>query len=223
MQSLAKDVGMTPFTCIVGFLPLTLYFLYVSRLNSYSHPVVVSGTKDNVALALGLSGFVLVGPGQLIMPVGALIDKGLLAWILLLALYLLLVLFFSGFLRHRIVLYNTSPEQVRSLIAELAFRKELEIQWLGDTLDLPKLGVHLTMETMPLFCHVSLVASGKQGQPGGWSQLETSLREVVVASPSGTKTAFRFFFAISLVMLVIITLVGTCCSEAVLQGFFSFF
>ncbi|MDO5565435.1 MAG: hypothetical protein Q4G59_02175, partial [Planctomycetia bacterium] len=91
-------------------------------MNSYSHAVVVSGTRDNFMLAFGLSGFVLIGPGQLIMPIGALIDKGPLAWILLFVLYLLLVLFFSSFLRPRIVLYNATPEQVRSLIADLAFR-----------------------------------------------------------------------------------------------------
>ncbi len=174
-------------------------------------------------LAFGLSGFVLIGPGQLIMPIGALVDKGIFAWILLFFLYLLLVCFFSSFLRPRIILYNTYPEQLRSLIADMAFQNELEINWLGDTLDIPALGVHLTMESWPLLKHVSLVASGKQGQPGGWAQFEKLLRKAVQAYPQKSKFALRVFFTVSLIMVVTMILVGLYYSEAVLNGFLAVF
>lgn len=215
---------MTPFTCLIGLLPLALYFLYVSKLNWSRRTSILSGTKDNLLLACGLAGIVLVGPGQMLVPVGALVDKGSIAWLLLLMLYLLLVLFFSGFLRPRIVLYNTTEDAVRAMLNDLGTRNGLNVNWLGATADLPGLGIHFCLEKSIMCRNITLLATGRQSTPGGWQELESLLREAACTQPPERSFHVgRWFFALSVLLLTVLALLVAFYPAAIGEGFYRSF
>lgn len=65
MESTLVLIGSGSLVCL---MPLAIYLLYVSNLNSKPNPVMVSGTWDFTAVLLGLSGFLLLsGPVLLTM------------------------------------------------------------------------------------------------------------------------------------------------------------
>jgi hypothetical protein len=63
-------------------------------------------------------------------------------------------------------------------------------RWAGDSLLMPKLGVHLHLDSFPGMRNVQLVASGANQDFTGWRRLETEIRRrlstvTVSRSPRG--------------------------------------
>ena len=59
---------MDTFSACVAFGPLGIYLLLLGRINVSRRPLLLSGTRETLALGLALFGLVTVGPMQLFMP-----------------------------------------------------------------------------------------------------------------------------------------------------------
>jgi hypothetical protein len=126
----------------------------------------------------------------LFRPEAATAEFGNYIWPILLGFYWLWVLLAVLLARPRLVVYNVSMEELRSVLAEAASRIDTASRWAGNSLSLPTLGVQLHLESFDLMRNVSLVASGSRQNLDGWRQLArelvTSLRPVrVKPNPRG--------------------------------------
>ena len=170
---------MDSFRICLALGPVAMYLLLLGAVNLARRPRLASGVRDAAALALAISGLVIIGPLELFFPFEAAARFGPHVWILLLALYTLCVVLVLLLLRPRLVIYNISVDTLRPILAELVDRLDKDVRWAGDSLVLPGLGVQLYVDNFAALRSASLIsAGGNQSQPG-WRRLETVLGDAL--------------------------------------------
>ena len=128
------------------------------------------------ALALGLIGFVMVGPMLFVLPIDALAFWGFSTWFFLALLYSLLVWFLGAVFRFRIVIYNISMTELREILEKTGKQLDPEARWAGNSLSLPTLGIQFYMERLSLLRNATLNGCGMRHNLQGWLHFEKSLR-----------------------------------------------
>ena len=209
-----------PFRLCLAVGPVAIYLLLLGAINLSRRPLLVSGTRDAAALALAVSGLVIVGPLELFCPEAAAMLFGPYVWVFLLSLHGLCAVLLLLMLRPRLVVYNISADELRPILADLVTELDAHARWAGDSLVLPQLGVQLHIDGMAAMRNVSLVASGPHQDYLGWRQLETALGAVlgefeVARNPHGAA-----FLAAGLMIVVVLTVAVAGDPQAVLQGLF---
>jgi hypothetical protein len=166
---------MDGFRLCLALGPLAAYFVLLAGINLSRRPFIVSGARDLAALGVGVSGMVLVGPIELLLPEQAIyVYKGY-VWLLLAVMYGLCVALAALLARPRLSIYNFTHDQLRPLLAEVIDQIDPEARWAGACLALPKLRVELHVQSSAALKNVSLVATGDDQSFAGWRQLETAL------------------------------------------------
>jgi hypothetical protein len=167
---------MDTFSACVAFGPLAIYLLLLGLINVSRRPLIISGTRETLALGLALMGLVTIGPMQLFMPQEAAGRFGQFVSLLLAAFYglcLALVIILS---RPRLIVYNISLEQMRTVLEETAHRLDPDTTRAGQSISMPLARVHLQLEHFAPLGNVSLVATCDDQSIGGWRRLESALR-----------------------------------------------
>jgi hypothetical protein len=185
----SAELVMDPFRLYLALGPVAIYLLLLGAVNLSRRPLLVSGGRDAAALALAVSGMVVVGPIELFAPLGA-AQAGPYVWLLLLALYVLCATLILLLLRPRLVIYNISVDKLRPVLATLVEQLDSDARWAGDGLVLPGLGVQLYVDGFGLFRGASLISAGGHQSHSGWRRLEKALghaltREEVTRNPGG--------------------------------------
>jgi hypothetical protein len=183
-------LAMDPFRLCLALGPVAIYLLLLGAVNLSRRPLLVSGGRDAAALALAVSGLVIIGPMELFVPLGAAVQVGPYVWLLLLALYGLCVALSLLLLRPRLVIYNISVDKLRPVLATLVEQLDTDARWAGDSLVLPGLGVQLYVDSFAVLRSASLISAGSNQSHSGWRRLETALgdaltREEVTRNPGG--------------------------------------
>ncbi len=166
-----------PLRLCLALGPVAIYVMLIGAINTFRRPFLVSGTRDVAALGLAVSGLMIVGPIELFCPVATSIRFGSFVWVFLVALYALGLVLVLLMLRHRLVIYNISSDELRPVLADLVAGLDEEARWAGDSLALPNLKVQLHLECYPPLRNVSLVAVGLNQSQLGWERLERDLRD----------------------------------------------
>ncbi|HEY4232521.1 MAG TPA: hypothetical protein VGM76_03780 [Lacipirellulaceae bacterium] len=166
---------LDPFRLSIALLPVAAYLLLIGLVNLRRRPFLVSGGTDLAALGFALSGFAFIGPLDLLRPEPATAEFGNFIWLVLLAFFWLWLVLVVLLARPRLVVYNTSIEELHPLLAEAASRLDSEARWAGNSLSLPQLGVQLHLESFDLMRNVSLSSSGGQQNLDGWRRLAREL------------------------------------------------
>ena len=164
---------MLPLT--IAFAPLALYFFAIAALNSGRRARMLTGQEDLTAIALGLIGFVMIGPMMLFLPVDALAFWGFYTWFFLAVLYALFVWLLTASMRLKLVVYNIMLEELRAILNDVATELDPEARWAGNSLAMPTLGIQFYLEPFPLMRNVVLKATGQQQEIKGWLRFEKSL------------------------------------------------
>ena len=170
---------MDPLRFGIAVGPLAVYLLVMGIVNLISRPFVTTGARDTAAVGIGITGMMLVGPMELFFPEGAAIRFGAWVWLLMIAFYGLCVAFAVLLMRPRIVVYNTTMDQLRPILASTVAQLDSKARWTGDCLLIPSLNVHLNLEGFSLLRNVQLVAVGHRQSYEGWRKLEQILREAI--------------------------------------------
>jgi hypothetical protein len=165
-----------PLRLAIALVPLAAYCLLLALVNARRRPFVTSGGCDLAALGAALSGVVLVGPIELFRPEAASAEFGGYVWLFLVVFYWLCVWLAVLVARPRLVVYNTSAEQLRPVLAEAAREVDPQARWAGDSLVLPTAGVSLHLEMFEIMRHASLKSSGGKQSLAGWRKLSAELR-----------------------------------------------
>lgn len=210
---------MDPIRLCIALSPLAAYVLLLGLINLSSRSLVTSGGRDLMALALGISGLVIVGPMELFFPELATELFGPYVWLLLLGMYALVVVFLTLVLRPRVVIYNMTVEQLRPSLANVVQELDPEARWAGECLVLPRLGVQLHVEPFLAMRNVQLVSSGPHQSFAGWRRLERALVQTLRGAPS-PPNPYGFslvFFGLLMVALITSAIIGD--TPAVDQAF----
>ncbi len=59
---------INPLHICIAFGPLAVYLMLLGLINLSSRPLVTNGARDTAALGVGISGFIMVGPCELLLP-----------------------------------------------------------------------------------------------------------------------------------------------------------
>jgi hypothetical protein len=164
-----------PLRFAIAVVPLAAYLIVVGLVNLSSRPIVTTGARDFIAMAVACVGLAFVGPLELFMPHPAAALFGWLVWVVLLALYSMSAILIVLFSRPRIVIYNITPDELRPILAETVVRLDKQARWAGDNLLLPEFGLQMHMDSFAGMRNVSLVATGEKQNLSSWSRLEREL------------------------------------------------
>ena len=181
---------MDTFSACVAFGPLAIYLLLLGVINVSRRPLIVSGTRETLALGLALFGLVTVGPMQLFMPQEAAARFGQYVWLLLVAFYGLSLALLVILNRPRLIIYNITLEQLQPILDETVHRLDPDATSAGHGVSMPLARVHFQVENFLPLANVSLVATSDDQSFGGWRRLEQGLRArlhqtSVAAQPQG--------------------------------------
>jgi hypothetical protein len=198
-----------PLHLSIALSPLAVYLLLLGLVNLAARPLLTTGARDIAALAIAISGFVIVGPMELFLPENAAQQLGAYVWLLLLAMYVLGVFLLVLMLRPRLVIHNMTVESLRPILAEAVSELDGDARWVGDSLILPRLGVQLHIEPFYAMRNIQLVSSGPRQNYAGWKQLElalaSSLREVSSPrSPYGLRLVILALLMVALMTFSVV-------------------
>ena len=84
-------MSIDPFRLCLALGPVAMYLLLLGAVNLSRRSLLVSGVRDAAALALAVSGLVVIGPMELFFPFESAVKLGSYVWLLLLALYVMCV------------------------------------------------------------------------------------------------------------------------------------
>jgi hypothetical protein len=199
-----------PFAICLAAGPVAIYFVTFGAINLARRPFLVSGGRDFAVLALAATGLVIVGPMQLFYPAVASLRFGANVWVLLVALYVMIVICLVLFLRPRLVIYNIAAEELRPVLADVASKLDPDARWAGDSLSLPTLGVQLHIDCVAKMRNASLVSSGPSQNHQGWRRLELALQAALanVEVPRNTR-AVGLLSAAAIILLFLVLAVSS--------------
>ena len=182
----------------IGLGPLAAYLMLLGFINLRRRPFITTGARDISALGIAITGLMIVGPLDLFMPQAAAQFFGNTVWVLFITLYLLIWLLSVLVMRPRLVVYNISCEQLRTVLASLVAELDKDVRWAGDSAVLPGLGIQFNLESKSIARCAQISSVGPQQDYTGWQKLETELaarlkEEKVPGNP----------FAVSMVLVAI--------------------
>jgi hypothetical protein len=169
------EVGMDPLHVTIALLPLAMYLILLGAIHLSPRPFLTTGGRDLAALAVAVSGLIVVGPMELFLSESAAALYGGWVWVIMLTAYGLSVVLLALIVRPRLIVYNIMPQQLRPLVVAAAGKLDSEASWAGESLNLPQLGVQLHLEAQQSAKNVQLVSSGPQQNIYGWRRLELEL------------------------------------------------
>jgi len=197
---------MDTFSACLAFGPLAIYLVLLGGVNLSRRPLVISGTRESLALGLALMGLVIVGPMQLFMPQEAAARFGQFVWLLLLGFYLLCLTLVIMVSRPRLIVYNVSPEELRPALEAAVRRMDAETIWAGKALTLPVARVQLHIESFQPLGSVTLFATGDEQSASGWRRLEMFLRAALRETPVAVRPHGFWMLMTGLLILAALTL-----------------
>jgi hypothetical protein len=196
-------MSVDPLRLAIALVPVAAYALVLALVNARRRPFLTSGGSDLAALGIAISGLMFVGPLELFRPEAATREFGNFIWLFLLSLYWLGLVLVLLLARPRLVIYNTSSEELRPLLAEAAGRLDPEARWAGNHLTLPTLDVHLHLDSLDVMRNVSLVSTGSQQNIDGWRRLARELRKSLATVRTRRSPRVIAFLAVSLALLAV--------------------
>ena len=164
--------------CVAG-LPLATHLMILAGLNLSRRPHVMSGARNTASLAFAVAGFIVVGPLDMLLPVDAVRHYGPMVWPMLICFYSLCLTLYLLMSRPRLVIYNTSREELRPVLEQVVARLDSDARWAGDSVQMPQLDVQLHLEEFRPLRNVSLVSIGDKQSFLSWRRLQHELSDAV--------------------------------------------
>ncbi len=171
-----------PARLCIALGPLAVYFVVIGLVNLSRRPFVTTGTRDLLALAVGVSGFAVIGPIELLTSTSLVLALREIYWVLVLGLYASGWVLLTMYVRPRLVVYNVSEQELAAALEQAARQLDAQAHWAGQTLLLPTWQAQVALEPFSVLCNVSVVGVGEVPAPTFWRQLELALRRQLAGS-----------------------------------------
>lgn len=190
---------MNPLHFCIAVTPLSVYLLMLGYLNLRNKPFVTTRARDIAILGFAVSGLAVIGPMELFFPETAVARFGPFVWVMLLAFYGLCVSMIALSVRPGLVVYNSSYDQLRPVLADSLARLD-KPQWMGDNVRLPQAELHFQVESQPWLHSVELVSSGNRQSLNAWRELELALIQAAASMKSKPNVFGPILLALALVL-----------------------
>jgi hypothetical protein len=187
-------------------------------INLSRRSFVTTGTRDLLALAVGLSGFAVIGPIELLTSTAVVISLGPTYWALVLALYTSGWLLIAMHLKPRLVIYNIAQEELSVALEQAARRLDPDAHWTGHTLLSPAWQAQLALEPFSVLCNVSIVSVGEPAAPLFWRQLESALRQQLAESRVPPSSYGLGMVIVAVAMLIAMAYQWVSDAQAITRG-----
>lgn len=201
-----------PFATVVALLPLASYLLLLGGIRLRRRPLVTTGVRDGAAVALAISGMVVVGPINLFFPATAAAQLGWWVWGLLIILYLLSVSLLLFSFPQRIVIYGLGPGDALETLEAAARSVDPSAVSTPERMQvtLPERQVHLRVESLGWTHAVAIEAFENNLHPQFWGHLLRELRERTHAmqSPSSRSAVGLCMLGSVLMAVAVYQIVG---------------
>lgn len=171
---------MDPLHFCIAIVPIAAYLLLIGWINLSPRPFVTTGARDLAALAIAISGFMIVGPMELFLPETIASLVGGWVWLPMLILYALAVTLIVLLARPRLVIYNISPDQLRPILKQVIADCDDSARWAGDCVVSPGLGIQMALEPHPGIRHLTITSVGSEQDLGGWATLRKRLQSALI-------------------------------------------
>ena len=165
-------------------LPIGTYLTVLGLLHTVGRPLVTTGVRDYLALAIALSGLVITGPIDYILHYRMLPDFLVHSHWIGLGLYLLLVAALLPRSHEKLIIYNSSEPSVVGAIRTFLGQSGLTFQELPGGWVLPERGVSLELDSFPAFRNVTLRFHGMRDREF-FRKLHDELVELLAATRTG--------------------------------------
>ncbi|MEC7565402.1 MAG: hypothetical protein VX738_06925 [Planctomycetota bacterium] len=202
---------MAPAHICIALGPLAVYLLFMGLLNALRRPLITTGTRDLFSLSIALAGLIMIGPINLFVPQHTLSLFGSWTWLLMAALYIFIVLLISFSIRPRLIIYNLSAEQLKTILGRLVAELDPDARWAGDNVELPNLGIQLSLDARSFMRSCQITSIGQDQSPSSWLKLQRALADELVKIRVPTNP-----YAIS--MIAIATMLATLIAQQIIQN-----
>ncbi|QDS92552.1 hypothetical protein FF011L_12990 [Roseimaritima multifibrata] len=210
-----------PFAIVLALLPLAAYLLLLGTIRLFFPPLVTSGGRDLVALAMALAGMLAVGPVELFFPGAAAALFGPAVWLAMILFYALLVLLIVVTIQPRLIVYGASAPEVVEPLFKAALRLDAKAQqdsrqrqvWL------PTLGIRLRIDGHRHFDTSQVVAFERDLTPQFWAELLGGLRFEMKSAPTVQRYGGAGMLFVGMLLLLLVASVAYTHPTEVSAGF----
>lgn len=157
----------------LGLIPLGLYLMVMGLLALRGRPTILTTGQESLLIGFALSGFVLIGPIELFFPTGAYAALGLWVWLLLVALYFLVVLLIALQRAPGWTIVGMDAEEFRAFFESVLQEGSVDCKWMGNQLQIDKWDVRAIAEPSRGFPKTTCLSPcGRVRNVLGWYQIE---------------------------------------------------
>ncbi|MBL8826261.1 MAG: hypothetical protein JNM18_04695 [Planctomycetaceae bacterium] len=210
---------MDPFRTCLALGPLAVYALLLAVMHLSRRAWVVNGNRDLITLGVAVSGMVLIGPIELLMPAEHWVAQRGYAWLVVMVIYVVVLSLVALLGRPRITVYNITPAILRPILARIAAALDPQARWAGNSLVLPQLEMELHVEAMSPMQTVSIVATHEEQELVGWKRLEVELIDALRGVERTRNPWGYLFVSVALLFGALVALQLIVYPDAVAQGF----
>ena len=184
--------------------PLGIYLVFLGVVNLSSKPRLLTGRQDFSALSLGISGLVIVGPMQVLLPETAMIRFGNNAWYPMVLLYLFCTTWLLLLSRPRLILYNLTKNEFLNLMENILSRNNWSVHWHGNVVQISEIGIQFEIISFTTTKNVALRATRFEQSLAGWR----ALRKTLLTELQTHQAGFNRFGSILILCGFAIALIG---------------
>ena len=172
------------FSMPTALIPFSFYLFFLGIINLSRKTRMLTGRQDLVAVSLGVSGLLIVGPLQILLPQAGIIRFGIHVWYPLVVLYIFGVLWLLILSRPRIVLYNVDQADFARILSHLLEREGWTVLRNENVVQIHELGIQFEILPVVSMKNITLRSTESEQSNAGWRALHQSLeRELTSHHP----------------------------------------
>ncbi|MDG2206754.1 MAG: hypothetical protein P8K78_02505 [Pirellulales bacterium] len=184
---------MSFFSPTTALMPLAIYLIYLGVLNLSCRPRVLLGVIDSLALSIGVSGLVIIGPLQILLPSAVMVRFGENIWYPMVLLYLFGATWLLLLSRPRIVIYGIRPYAFQMSLSSVLTRNQWSADQNENIVRIHELGIDLEIYVFPMMQNVILRPVQSQQSLRAWQKLRAEVTsELQTRSPCNYGLGFGF-------------------------------
>ncbi len=191
---------MEPARMAIALVPVATYLFALGLVHARGKPRVVSGLKDRLALGLAISGLVLIGPVELLLPPLLVAQMGPVVWGVILGAYLSAWVVAAFLAPPRVVIYNLPAQELHSWLTEAARGWDEQAHWLGNVLVLPRLPMQVLVEYTAWSRTAVLRYNGGRNDPALWLAWQRHLQQNAKSLPARSAPQVAVLFGLATVL-----------------------
>ena len=172
------------FLICMNLMPIGTYFCVLGLLHAAGRPLVTTGMRDFLALALALAGLAITGPVHVVLHSRLLPGPLSHAWWAGPLLYLLLVSMLAPRSFETLVIYNGSEATVAAAMRTILERLSIRFQEAPGGWMLQERGLLVELDSLPVLHNVSVNLRGMR-DIALFRQVQRELGDLLAANPAG--------------------------------------